>query len=83
MRFLAVDPSIGVPIGTHVVKGVPSRVAPRMSHLSADLVVLGVHGHNVLDRLLFGSTAGHVVRGATCPVLTVRQQHEVSSTHPS
>lgn len=38
----------------------------------ADLIVLGVHGHNVLDRIFFGSTAGHVVRGAACPVLTVR-----------
>jgi nucleotide-binding universal stress UspA family protein len=38
----------------------------------ADLIVLGVHGHNALDRLLFGSTANHVVRRATCPVLTVR-----------
>ena len=39
----------------------------------ADLIVLGIHGHNVLDRMLFGSTAEHVVRRATCPVLTVRE----------
>jgi nucleotide-binding universal stress UspA family protein len=37
-----------------------------------DLIVLGVHGRNALDRLVFGSTAEHVVRRATCPVLTVR-----------
>jgi nucleotide-binding universal stress UspA family protein len=46
----------------------------------ADLIVLGVHGHNVLDRLLFGSTAGHVVRGAGCPVLTVGQRDIGGST---
>ena len=38
----------------------------------AGLIVLGVHGRNVLDRTLFGSTAQRVVREAPCPVLTVR-----------
>lgn len=38
----------------------------------ADLVVLGVHGAGVIDRMLFGSTTQHVVRQATCPVLTIR-----------
>ena len=37
----------------------------------ADLIVLGVHGRNALDRLVFGSTTEHVVRRATCPVLAV------------
>jgi nucleotide-binding universal stress UspA family protein len=37
----------------------------------ADLIVLGIHGHSMLGRLFFGSTTGHVVRDATCAVLTV------------
>jgi nucleotide-binding universal stress UspA family protein len=37
-----------------------------------DLVVIGVHGRNPLDLMLFGSTTNQVVRRATCPVLTVR-----------
>jgi nucleotide-binding universal stress UspA family protein len=37
-----------------------------------DLLVLGVHGRSALDVILFGSTTNQVVRGATCPVLTVR-----------
>jgi nucleotide-binding universal stress UspA family protein len=37
-----------------------------------DLIVLGVHGRNPVDLTLFGSTTHHVVREATCPVLTVR-----------
>lgn len=36
-----------------------------------DLIVMGVHSRNALDRLLFGSTTNHVVRQATCPVLTL------------
>lgn len=39
----------------------------------SDLIVLSVHGRNALDRLVFGSTTEHIVRRATCPVLTVRQ----------
>ena len=39
---------------------------------SADLIVMGIHGRNAVDLVLFGSTTNHVVRGATCPVLTLR-----------
>jgi nucleotide-binding universal stress UspA family protein len=39
---------------------------------SADLIVMGVHGRNALDVMLFGSTTNQVVRRATCPVLTLR-----------
>jgi nucleotide-binding universal stress UspA family protein len=38
----------------------------------ANLIVMGVHGRGVIDRWLFGSTANHVIRQATCPVLTLR-----------
>jgi len=37
-----------------------------------DLIVMGVHGRNALDVMLFGSTTNQVVRRATCPVLTLR-----------
>jgi nucleotide-binding universal stress UspA family protein len=38
----------------------------------ADLIVLGVRGRGAVDLALFGSTTNQVVRGADCPVLTVR-----------
>jgi nucleotide-binding universal stress UspA family protein len=37
-----------------------------------DLIALGTHGRTGLARLLMGSVAEKVVRGATCPVLTVK-----------
>lgn len=37
-----------------------------------DLVVMGTHGRQGLGRMLLGSVAEAVVRGAPCPVLTVR-----------
>ena len=38
----------------------------------ADLIVIGAQGHGILAHLLSGSNAQHVIRAATCPVLTVR-----------
>ena len=42
------------------------------SRVSADLIVLGTHGHTGLKHAVLGSVAERVVRHATCPVLTVR-----------
>jgi nucleotide-binding universal stress UspA family protein len=43
----------------------------------AQLIVMGVHGRNTLDLLLFGSTTHRVIRKAPCPVLTCQlHQHE-------
>ncbi|HEX7798102.1 MAG TPA: universal stress protein [Vicinamibacterales bacterium] len=38
----------------------------------SDLIIMGVRGRNPVDMTLFGSTANHIVRQASCPVLTVR-----------
>ncbi|HET7219226.1 MAG TPA: universal stress protein [Vicinamibacterales bacterium] len=45
----------------------------------SDLIVLGIHGRNPIDRMLFGSTAEPLVRRATCPVLTVRAKPAVAA----
>jgi nucleotide-binding universal stress UspA family protein len=42
-----------------------------------DLIVMGTHGRTGLGRLLMGSVAEHVVRKATCPVLTVRSPNAI------
>jgi nucleotide-binding universal stress UspA family protein len=39
---------------------------------ACDLVVMGTHGRTGLARLLMGSVAEKVLRGAACPVLTVK-----------
>jgi nucleotide-binding universal stress UspA family protein len=38
----------------------------------AQLIVMGSHGRTGVKRLLLGSVAEHVVRHASCPVVTVR-----------
>ena len=39
----------------------------------SDLIVIGVHGRNPFDMMVFGSTTNQVVRRAPCPVLTLRR----------
>ena len=41
--------------------------------LEVDLIVVGVRGHTLVDKLMVGSTMTRVVREAHCPVLTVRR----------
>ncbi len=41
----------------------------------ADLIVIGTHGRSGISRLLFGSVAEGVVRGATMAVLLIRGDH--------
>jgi nucleotide-binding universal stress UspA family protein len=56
-----------------VTSGKPHRELLRIARdRGCDLIVLGIHGRNPIDRMFFGSTAEPVVRHAPCPVLTVR-----------
>lgn len=56
-----------------VAKGKPYREILRIAReRDVHLIVMGVHGRNPVDMMLFGSTTQHVVRAATCPVLTLR-----------
>ena len=40
-------------------------------------IVMGAQGRGGIGLALFGSTTQQVVRGAMCPVLTVRAQREI------
>lgn len=56
-----------------LVEGEPSVAIIRVAkEKNCDLIVLGTHGRTGLKRLLLGSVAEKVLRGAPCPVLTMR-----------
>jgi len=58
---------------TSIVSGIPyEEIIRKAQEIDASLIVLGTHGRTGLDHLIFGSTAERVVRGAACPVLTIR-----------
>lgn len=61
-------------VDTVLGAGKPYREILRVAaEHSADLLVTGVHGRGPIDRMLFGSTTQHLVRQASCPVLTLRK----------
>jgi nucleotide-binding universal stress UspA family protein len=63
---------------TTIVSGIPyEEIIRKADETGASLIVLGTHGRTGLDHLIFGSTAERVVRGASCPVLTIRLPDQV------
>jgi nucleotide-binding universal stress UspA family protein len=63
----------GVDVDAITAAGAPYEEILRLAVArKADLIVLGATGRGAVDRMLFGSTIDHVVRQASCPVLTVR-----------
>lgn len=50
---------------------VPREVVREAQEWGADLMVLGTHGRGGMSRLLLGSTAAAILRGADCNVLVI------------
>lgn len=62
-------------VETILASGKPDRELLRIAaQQQTELIVVGVHGRTAADLFFFGSTAQHVVREATCPVLTLRHE---------
>ena len=61
----------------HYLSGVPeTEILAFADREKVDLIVIGSHGRTGITRVLLGSVAEAVVRGAKCPVLTVKQPAE-------
>lgn len=74
-RLFSLKP-VGVEVDADYVlaSGVPATELLQLAEQHhADLIVVGSHGRTGLARLLMGSVAEQVVRGAQCPVLVVKQ----------
>jgi nucleotide-binding universal stress UspA family protein len=76
-RMKEAVPEIGAAycrVDTMVSSGKPSREILRIAaEQQTDLIVIGVQGRGAADLMFLGSTTNHVVRAATCPVLTLRR----------
>lgn len=63
-----------VKVTTEVLFGRPaSAIVEDATNNTADLIVMGTHGHGAVMHLLMGNVAERVVRASPCPVLTVRE----------
>jgi universal stress protein A len=71
--FLAAHFSAFENFDTMLASGIPYReIIGKARECAAGLIVIGTHGRTGVEHVIFGSTAERVVRGAPCPVLTVR-----------
>lgn len=74
-RLAALCPPGGQPL---ILWGTPYTELQK--HLAAyDLVVMGAHGANPFDHVVLGGLAGRLVRRSPVPVLTVRDNAEITS----
>ena len=65
----------GIAVTTRVATGIPSEEVMTAARAEdSDLIVVGTRGKTGLAHILLGSTAERVIRGAPCPVLTVRME---------
>ncbi len=61
----------------HLLSGNPADEIIRFAEQAGvDLIVMGTHGRTGLSRLVMGSVAEAVVRGAKSPVLTIKQPED-------
>jgi nucleotide-binding universal stress UspA family protein len=73
LEDVTADASTNCIVDTLLTNGTPWREVLRVAaERRSDLIVMGVQGRGVADLLFFGSTTQHVVRQASCPVLTLR-----------
>lgn len=67
-----IDPS-GRCVSTRMLRGAPARsIIDVAAQEACDLIVMGTHGRTGIERIVLGSVAEQVVRGAPCAVLTVK-----------
>jgi nucleotide-binding universal stress UspA family protein len=63
-----------------VRRGDPAHeILAAAADLEADAIIIATHGRTGWRRLLFGSVAETVFRGAACPVLTIRAPRDAAA----
>lgn len=52
----------------------PSAIVREAREFCADLIVMGAHGEPYIEDAIFGTTATHVMRRSSCPVLLAQEE---------
>jgi nucleotide-binding universal stress UspA family protein len=70
--FLSENLKSEQPYNSAVIKGdVAEEIIEYATRNDIAMIVMGTHGYKGLEKVLFGSVAGKVVKMAPCPVLTI------------
>ena len=73
-----------VPFHAVIKTGAPAHtILDSIKSTRADLIIMGTHGRTGLAHMFMGSVAEKVVRGASCPVLSVRHGAAATRTKRS
>jgi nucleotide-binding universal stress UspA family protein len=70
-----------VVLTAHVIEAAPAKALAHAA-ASADVLVLGSHGHNRLHHAVLGSVSEECVRRATCPVVVIPVPQSQHATVP-
>ena len=74
----------GIQVRHVILEGSPAEeIIRHAADQGIDLIVMGTHGRTGLERLLMGSVAEQVVRGAPCSVLVVKMPKRVPVAQPA
>jgi enoyl-CoA hydratase/carnithine racemase/nucleotide-binding universal stress UspA family protein len=66
---------------TNVLTGQPHEALTAYAEKNdMDIIVLGIRGHGLVEKLFVGSTTDQVIRQASCPVLAVRPLEQENLT---
>ena len=75
LASIAREKLAGLQYELHVYAGrVIGTISQLENKLQPDLLVMATHGRRGLTRMFLGSVAEGVLRRATCPVLTIREE---------
>ncbi|GAB1691678.1 universal stress protein [Krasilnikovia sp. M28-CT-15] len=70
VKALAVQRGTAQPVAAEVIEGRPADVLSAAA-ASADLLVLGSHGHSRVRHTVLGSVSEECIRKARCPVVVI------------
>ncbi|MBS4208770.1 universal stress protein [Bacillus sp. FJAT-50079] len=67
-------------LNTIIEHGSPKTIIPKQTakKINADLIICGATGLNAVERLLIGSVSEQITRSASCDVLVVRTDDDVT-----
>ena len=76
-KIQSLFPNITFVLTTETLIGSPeNKIVETANRMNADLIIVGSHGYNRLERMLLGSVSDSVIHHAPCSVLVIRTAKE-------